>query len=794
MLQSGNLLNSLYKAMRAEEKQGFINTGAIGGFSDYWLDALSWLAQIVSRDKLERMKYLAQEYKAVSPYKRRGIWLELYAILGDVDTVMHSDAQTKVDMHGLLGHPQQPDEKTAIAQQLAQDTAILQKTNPSPDLQYIKGVGPQRAKQFENLGIFTVEDLLRYFPRKYEVRQKRCIIDLQDGEYVTVEGTVTGSHVTNGRIKVVRLNIEQDGRYIHAVWFNQIYIPKQYPEGMVVSVTGKVQWQKRIPEILVSEISKGAGDGKSESIIPIYSETNRLNSKAIREIVKAALPQTDKLFEEFLPADFGLMPRSKAIREMHFPSATDTQRKARERLVIEEILLLQLALAMLRAPGTQKTGCVINQGNHLVNAFIASLPFKLTGAQQRVIKEIFKDMEKNDKTMTRLLQGDVGSGKTAVAMCALLQAVGSGFQGAMMAPTEVLAGQHYQSIKEAFEPLGIRVVYLIGNQTRSEREQILDQIRSGQAQVVVGTQALIQETVQFNSLGLVITDEQHRFGVRQRTLLQDKGGNPHVLVMTATPIPRTLALTLYGDLQLSVLDELPNGRKPVITKKISDRSRGSMEKFLHQQILTGRQVYIVCPLVAETEKSDLVSATQKAEEMKKVFADYRVALLHGRMKGQEKEQIMQSFRQGDIDILVTTTVVEVGVNVPNASVMVVERAERFGLAQLHQLRGRVGRGNEQSYCILVSNTHDSARLNILCETEDGFRIAEEDLKIRGPGELLGLRQHGIPELKLTDLTSDGRLVELAYQLLQNVLKEPVKYDRVHKEANRLYPKEKIGLN
>lgn len=799
MLQSGNLLNSLLKAMRAEEKQGFINTGAIGGFSDYLLDSLEWLSHVVTADKMNRLKYLAEEYKAVSPYKRRGIWLELYGILGDTNVPANAQA--------LSAHFQQTDDTGAIKSlshvpnstttiQNAQSQVIPQKKDQSSQgLQYIRGVGPQRAKQFENLGISTIEDLLKYFPRKYEVRQKRHIADLLDGEYVTVEGTVTGSQVISGRVKVIKLNIEQDGRNIHAIWFNQIHIPKQYPEGTLVSVTGKVQWRKRVPELLATEIIKGVSEGPEECIVPVYSETSRLNSKTIREIIQSVLTQTDKLFEEFLPpGEHNLMPRSKAIKEMHVPSSPETQKKARERLVVEEILLLQLALARLRAPGPQKTSRVIDQGTSLVKEFIASLPFCLTGAQKRVVEEIFKNMAKSEKAMTRLLQGDVGSGKTAVAMCALLQAVGSGFQAAMMAPTEVLAGQHYESLKQAFEPLGVHVVYLVGNQTRSERVTVLGQILSGQAHVVVGTQTLIQETVQFHSLGLVITDEQHRFGVRQRTRLQDKGDNPHVLVMTATPIPRTLALTLYGDLQLSVLDELPAGRKPVITKKISDRSRASMEKFLQQHINAGRQVYVVCPLVAETEKSDLVSATQKADELQKQFSDNKVALLHGRMKGQEKEEIMQRFRRGEIDILVTTTVVEVGVNVPNASVMVVEGAERFGLAQLHQLRGRVGRGEEQSYCILVSNTRDSARLNVLCETEDGFKIAEEDLKIRGPGELFGLRQHGIPELKLTDLTTDGILVEKAYQLLQQILTDPVKYQRVYTEVNRVYPKEKIGVN
>jgi len=793
VLQSDHWRNSVNRAMKAEEKQGFIDTGAVGGFSSFLLDSLAGLGGFFSAESLASMQRIAEEYHEVSPYKRRALLRELQELL-DKTTSSNAPGLASGGIYGITSKETSGSFRTTekvLSNLKVQTASISQPQN----LQYIKGVGPQRAKQLENMGVFTPEDLLRYYPRKYEIRLKRQIQDIQDGEYVTIDGIVTGSQVTKGRVKVVKLNIEQDGRSIHAVWFNQMHIPKQYPDGTKVTVTGKAQWRTRIPELLVSEIRKGLYEGPDQKMVPVYSETARLNSKTIREIIQVILPQADRIFDEFLPYEENdLLERRQAIKEIHFPRSAETLKKARERLVVEEILLLQLALSRLRSPGPQKEGLVLNQGGALVRKFVSGLPFRLTGAQQRVIREIFRDMGSIEKPMTRLLQGDVGSGKTVVAMAALLQAVGSGYQAAMMAPTEVLAQQHYESLQVAFEPLGVKVIFLVGNQSKPEREQILGQILSGKAQVVVGTQTLIQESVRFNALGLAITDEQHRFGVRQRTLLQDKGGNPHVLVMTATPIPRTLALTLYGDLQLSVLDELPIGRKPVITRKISDRSRSSMEKFLKQHVAAGRQIYVVCPLVEETEKSDFVSATQKADELSQTFEGSNVALLHGRMKGQEKEEIMQCFRRGEIDILVTTTVVEVGVNVPNASVMVVEGAERFGLAQLHQLRGRVGRGQEQSYCLLISNTRDSTRLNILCETEDGFRIAEEDLKIRGPGELLGLRQHGVPELKLTDLGTDGRLVEKAYQLLQKVLKDPQKYQKVYQEVNRLYPKEKIGVN
>lgn len=762
MLQQNHLFQSINRAIRAEEKQGFINTGAVGGFSGYLADTVSELKDLFPPKVMEKLKLLAVTYGESSPFKRRSLLKEIKELLSSFSSSV-ADELSKEDMR------------------------------QSFPLQYIKGVGPQRFIQLGNLGIKNLEDLFKHYPRRYETRQKRRIDELVEGELATISGKVTGSQITRGRIKVIKLNIEQDYKSIHAIWFNQVYIVKQFPEGTEVSVTGKVRWGKRIPEILATDIVKGLDEGPEEKIVPIYPETAQLNSKAIRDIIKNALPQVDNLFPEVLPSETELMGRAQSFREIHFPSSKESLSQARARLVVEELLFLQLALARLRAPTNPEPSPILNSGGKLVEGLISQLAFRLTNAQQRVIQEIFRDME-SDKGMTRLVQGDVGSGKTVVAMVALLQAVGSGFQAAMMVPTEVLAQQHYESLSKAFKPLGVEVTLLIGNQTKSERKQIIYKIMSGKTHVIVGTHALIQEAVHFNALGLVVTDEQHRFGVRQRTKLQEKGENPHVLVMTATPIPRTLALTAYGDLQLSVIDEMPEGRKPIITKKITERNRSSLEKFIEQQLSAGSQVYVVCPLVEETEKSDLVSATERAELLKQRYQDRIVVLLHGRMKAQEKDDIMQRFRSGKIDILVATTVVEVGVNVPNASVMVIEDAQRFGLAQLHQLRGRVGRGEEQSYCLLISEVRDSARLNILCETEDGFKIAEEDLKIRGPGELLGLRQHGIPELKLTDLTKDGRLIEYAYRLFQKALANPERFSKLYAEVNRIHARNKIGVN
>lgn len=566
-------------------------------------------------------------------------------------------------------------------------------------------------------------------------------------------------------------------------------------------VTGKVRWKQQVPEILATDIEKvnlsdpeNVSDQGSQTILPVYSETARLSSKVIRSLILNVLDQVGVGFQEVLPQEDlkGWMDRSLAHREIHFPESYPRLAQARERLVWEEILFLQLAVSGLRQ-GMERLGSPpLSGGEELIQKFYELLPFQLTKAQQRVIREIFQDLAK-PQGMARLVQGDVGSGKTAVAMAALLRAVGSGYQGAMMAPTEILAVQHFQSLEKVFTPLGVSVACLLGSQSKSVREETLAKIANGEAQVVVGTHALIQETVVFDALGLAVTDEQHRFGVRQRSLLQHKGESPHVLVLTATPIPRTLALTLYGDLQLSVLDEMPVGRKPIITRKLSERTRPKMEKFLEEQINLGRQIYVVCPLVEESETLDLISATQRATDLQARFPNRCIALLHGRMKGTEKESIMTSFHDGEIDILVATTVVEVGVNVPNASVMVIESAERFGLAQLHQLRGRVGRGSDQSYCFLLSE-NNSRRLDILCQTEDGFKIAEEDMRLRGTGELLGTRQHGLAELRLADLSQDGHLVEKAYQMAQKALQNPEKYELLFQEVRRCFPPEKVGIH
>ena len=806
------VLNNFQRALAAEEKQGFTNTGVLGGFNQFLRGILPRLKQLFPEKDLELLEKLAQNYPTWSPLRRREAFSELRRFIQEVMLEVQDIIPQSVPIQIPKTFPEQETTLKSRVNENLMDHVQTREVQESPKkrsnaslrkrpLQYLKGVGPERAKQLEQLGIQDVHDLLLYYPRRYEDRRKRTIAELKDGEVATIEGNVVSGHVTNGKLKVVKLSIEQSGSILQATWFNQPFILKQYPVGTQVVVTGKVRWQQQVPEILASDIEKVSAsspaetpDQDSETILPIYSETARLSSKVIRSIMQSVMGQVEEGFPEILPyEELGeWMGRSQAHREIHFPKNYANLSQARNRLVWEEVLFLQLAVAGLRQGMVREGSPRLLGGADLLQSFYDSLPFQLTTAQQRVIREISEDMTKS-QGMARLVQGDVGSGKTAVAMAALLRAVGSGYQGAMMAPTEILALQHLKSIEKVFTPLGISVVCLLGSQSKGVREGILAEVAEGRAQVVVGTHALIQETVVFKALGLAVTDEQHRFGVRQRSQLQSKGESPHVLVLTATPIPRTLALTLYGDLQLSVLDEMPVGRKPIITRKLTERARPKLEKFLEEQIKLGMQIYVVCPLVEESETLDLISATQRSADLQLRFPKRRVALLHGRMKGAEKEAIMTAFHAGEVDILVATTVVEVGVNVPKASVMVIESAERFGLAQLHQLRGRVGRGSEQSYCFLVSE-NNSRRLEVLCQTEDGFKIAEEDMRLRGTGELLGTRQHGIAELRLADLSQDGHLVEKAYQMAQKAIKNPEQYALLFQEVQRCFPTDQIGIH
>ncbi|MFZ3372589.1 MAG: DEAD/DEAH box helicase, partial [Desulfitobacteriaceae bacterium] len=590
------VLNNLKRALLTEEKQGYTNTGVFGGFQALLLGMLPRLEQLFPEVNFSSIDLIARQYQVWGLIKKQQGLLEL---TGFVDKLLFSLEQESSGstLIGILSsedslkkqaRPELVDE-VIIPKQITKQI-VVPKLARETELQYIKGIGPLRFKQLQKAGINTIEDLLVYYPRRYEDRCHVRLAQLKDGDYVTVVAKVIAHQISNGRIKVIKLTLEQDEHLAYAVWFNQQYIVKQFPTGTVVTVTGKVRGLQRVPEIVVSDIEKLAmGEAVTlmsiTEIVPVYSETVNLSSKVLRNFIKSVINHTEQYFPEILMGDdqWEWMNRVTAHREIHFPNSKESLHKARERLVWEEVLFLQLAVARMRLGIERQESPPLSGGGDLVEQFFQTLPFKLTSAQARVIQEIFRDM-KGNKGMARLVQGDVGSGKTAVAMAALLQAVGSGYQGAMMVPTEILAWQHYQSLVKMFEPLGVTVAMLLGSQKRADREENLLKIADGRAQVIIGTHALIQENIKFKALGLAITDEQHRFGVRQRTMLQNKGENPHVLVLTATPIPRTLALTLYGDLQISVLDELPVGRQPVLTRKLSPRGRPNLEKFLGEQM------------------------------------------------------------------------------------------------------------------------------------------------------------------------------------------------------------------
>lgn len=639
--------------------------------------------------------------------------------------------------------------------------------------QYLKGVGPQRARLLARLGIRSVGDLLYHLPRRYEDRTLcRPVKAYGEGETATAEGEVVAVQETRARsgMSVLRVALRDRWGIFYAVWFNQPYVKKVAKVGSRLTVTGKVKYGFGVPEIQVAEFEAGEGDeGLSTGrIVPVYPLTEKLSQRMLRTVIFNTLKAETASCPEILPPDLlvshGLLERGRALSAVHFPESIAEAEEARRRLVFEELFLLQVALLRQR----QRVLAVEKEHRCDVDgpkvwALRELLPFTLTPAQERAWREIARDMESR-YPMQRLLQGDVGSGKTVVAALALAKAAENGLQGALMAPTEILAEQHYLNLRELYAAVGIEAVLLTGSTKKEERLKRLAAVANGEAAVVVGTHALLQEEVSFHRLGLVVIDEQHRFGVRQRGLLQAKGKTPDVLVMTATPIPRTLALTLYGDLDLTVIDALPPGRQPVKTVWLPPTELGRVYRFVRTEVAKGRQAYFVCPLIEESEQLAAQAASKLARELEEIFPAFRVGLLHGRLKLKERDKVMAAFRRNEIQLLVSTTVVEVGVDVPNATVMVIMDADRFGLAQLHQLRGRVGRGAHASYCILIAartTPEAAARLSALTTLSDGFALAEEDLRLRGPGEFFGTRQSGLPELKVASLLRDHALLELA---------------------------------
>lgn len=644
------------------------------------------------------------------------------------------------------------------------------------EVRFVKGVGERLAKILNRMGIFNVADLLTHYPSRYEDRTNiRRISELKPGEAVSIRGKVLVAdnlRTPKSQMLLTKVAIADETGTVNLVWFNQWYLKNTFIKllGKEIIVYGVPQYANRGIEITNPEWEE-ADDGSdplsSNRIVPIYPLTDGLFQGTIRRILYRALDRYLPLIKEILPAEIldkrDLIDQTCALKNIHFPESKEAYEAARYRLVYEEFFLLQLALALRKQNFTaSEPGIAFDVSPENTKEFYESLPFSLTNAQMRVINEISRDMGR-PFAMNRLLQGDVGSGKTVVAVAAMMVALHNGYQAAIMAPTEILAEQHYTVLSRLLKGLGIEPVLLTGSTKTAGKRKLREMIASGEAKIAIGTHALIQGDVEFNRLGLVIIDEQHRFGVLQRSALREKGLNPDVLVMTATPIPRTLALTVYGDLDLSVIDEMPPGRKLIRTHWKAAGQRDQVYGGIRQMINQGRQVYIVCPLIEESEKLQAKAASELAEHLKaEVFPDLNLELLHGQMKTAEKDAVMDRFRSGETHILVSTTVIEVGVDVPNASVMVVEDAERFGLAQLHQLRGRVGRGEHQSFCILVADpkTDDGReRLNVMVRTLNGFEIAEEDLRIRGPGEFYGTRQSGIPSLRIANILRDVDILE-----------------------------------
>lgn len=657
-------------------------------------------------------------------------------------------------------------------------------------VQYVKGVGPRRAVLLERLGIKTLEDLLFYFPWRYEDRRKlKKICELNFGCLETTVGRVVSAEIiTTPRkgIKIFELVITDGTGFLKCKWFNQPYMEKYFRKGQEVILSGMVKGSPAfggdfsravLPSGLEMEnpdfefYDNGEKFIHTSRIIPVYKATEGFTPKQIRTLMFNTINTYSSLIKDYMPE--GILKRNDlkslqwAVKETHFPeefddvvSLNDARSPGHRRLIFDEFFLLELGLALIKNKEIAEPGISFKKEGSLISRFLKGLSFELTNAQKKVFEQIRADME-SSTPMNRLIHGDVGCGKTIVALLSMLVTIENGYQACFMVPTEILAEQHYISIKRMLKELGINVVLL----TSSSKSKPVDEISCGKAQIIIGTHALIQEKLKFKKLGLAIIDEQHKFGVVQRATLRSKGFNPDILIMTATPIPRTLALTLYGDLDISLIDELPSGRKPVVTKVFFPSQKDRVYSLINTELSKGRQVYVVYPLIEGSEKLDLKCAVEGAEAFKKVFPARKIGLVHGKIRQDEREEIMASFKAGEIDILVATTVIEVGVDVPNASLMLVVHAERFGLAQLHQLRGRIGRGSYESYCLLMAyppfSEEAKRRLKAMVSTNDGFKIADVDLEIRGPGEFFGTRQSGMPDLKIANLLRDIKILEMA---------------------------------
>jgi len=747
------VLNRIREAVQKEKKLGCNDSAVFGGFAAFLLAQATLLGNRTGGSlgqEFIRLASLAGQYREESPLRRQEILLQIQAQL------------EKVAAYPLETLP-------------AVETAAKGLARLDTGLHFLPNIGPKRADLFRRLGLRTIGDLLYYLPFRYEDWGNLTpISQLAAGEAQVIRGRLSAweERPVRAGLSIQKAQLQDGSGSITAVWFNQPYIRRQLPAGKEIVIRGKVEEKYRQRQLLVQDQEIIEGEIPAR-IVPVYRGTDGLSQKVIRKATAAAWEgyggQIGDSLPETIRSRYDLLPAPAALRAIHFPANMAEQAAAHRRLAFEECLLLQLRLLGNRRDRSVGLAHPPDQG--CLAELERVLPFSLTDAQKRVIGEISGDME-SPSQMARLVQGDVGSGKTAVAAAALLKTVRAGFQGAMMAPTEILAAQHRDSLEQMLAGLGVRVALLTGRTAAATRADLEEQLQQGQVDVVVGTHALIQSQVKFRNLGLAITDEQHRFGVSQRAALAEKGRQPDLLVMTATPIPRTLAMTIFGDLDVSQIDQMPPGRQAVRTYAVGFEMEDRVLTFIGKELSAGHQVYVVCPLVEESENLDLQAATELAAELGRKFSAFQVGLLHGRMKAAEKEAVMEGFRGGGVGLLVATTVIEVGINVPNATVMLVRDAQRFGLAQLHQLRGRIGRGSCQSTCILMHRaSSDTARerMKVMTQTADGFQIAEADLKLRGPGEFLGLRQHGLPELRAADIFRDAPLLAEARLAAQAIL-------------------------
>ena len=639
---------------------------------------------------------------------------------------------------------------------------------PDTPVRYLKGVGPKTAERFEKLGILTLSDLLCHYPRRYlDFSKPYSIAEAPADTECVVKAEVfakPGGRILPGGRRMERITAGDDVSSLEITWFNNPYAAQKLELGQEYYFQGIVTGGMLRRQMVNPQVRTDA-QVKSSPFEAVYPQTEGLTSSAIAKCVRQLLPHAELLPDPLPPEmlkKYRLLSKADAVRAIHCPATEEEAFAARRRLIYEELLVLQLGIGRMKNHGAASTGAPMKKAD--ASPFWESLPFSPTGAQRRAVEEILTDMS-GETSMNRLLQGDVGSGKTLVAAAAIWACIRAGYQAALLAPTEILASQHAENLNRLLSPFGMRVALLTGGMKAAARRTTLAAIRDDEADLIVGTHAILSEGVEFARLGLAVVDEQHRFGVRQRGLLAEKAANPHLLVMSATPIPRTLGLLMYGDLDISILDELPPGRKPVKTRCITGKKRADLYGFLDREIGAGRQVYIVCPAIEDAGGSGLNAVKSYYEDIAKaLLPDRRVGLMHGRLKPKEKAEVMEDFKAGRLDALVSTTVIEVGVDVPNATVMVIENAERYGLSALHQLRGRVGRGAAESWCFLVSdNASESVqkRLRFLCSTSDGFAVAQYDLETRGPGDFFGSRQHGLPTLQVADLMNDTRTLHAA---------------------------------